>query len=285
MNHKLDSLFGLKFNPFVPEVPLDALYVSPPVENFLWRIENALLREGGFSMVSGIPGQGKSVVMRLLEKRISRLAPNERQIAVIHHPQSNVADFYRELGDHFNIVLKASNRWTSFKALRERWLEYLGQSRRRSIVLIDEAQECSPAVLNELRLMSSHCFDSQMLLCVVLAGDDRLPEKMRRDDLLPLGSRIRMRLILEPQTPEELRTCLDHMLEAAGNAALMTQELRTMLCEHAAGNPRVLMSKAGDLLLAAAKQDLPQLDEKLYYQTFPTSGASVKRRAGAKAST
>src|SRR5690242_20153994 len=108
MNHKLESLFGLKFNPFAPEVPLDALYVSPPIENFLWRIENALMREGGFAMVSGIPGQGKSVVMRLLERRLSRLAPNERQIAVIHHPQSNVADFYRELGDHFNITLKPS---------------------------------------------------------------------------------------------------------------------------------------------------------------------------------
>ncbi len=283
MNHKLEQLFGLKFNPFAPEVPLDALYVSPRVENFLWRIENALLREGGFAMVSGTPGAGKSVTMRLLEKRLSRLSADERQIAAINHPQSNVADFYRELGDHFNIALKPSNRWMSFKTLRERWLEYLGQSRRRAILLIDEAQECSPAVLCELRLMASHCFDSQMLLCVVLAGDERLPEKMRRDDLLPLGSRMRIRLPLEPQTPQELRAHLDHLLEAAGNAALMTQELRNTLCEYALGNPRVLMSNAGELLMNAAKQDLPQLDEKLYFQTFPTSGAAAKRRAGAKA--
>src|SRR6185369_16206758 len=150
MQHKIENLFGLKFNPFAPEVPLDALYVSPIAEHFLWRIENALMREGGFAMVSGFPGLGKSVVMRQLEKRLSRLAPNERQIAAIHHPQSNVADFYRELGDHFNIALKPSNRWNSFKSLRDRWLEYLGQSRRRSIILIDEAQEMSPLVLNEL---------------------------------------------------------------------------------------------------------------------------------------
>lgn len=284
MNHKLESLFGLKFNPFTAEVPLDALYISAAIENFLWRIENALMREGGFAMISGLPGQGKSAVMRLLEKRLSRMAPNERQIAVINHPQSNVADFYRELGDHFNIALKPSNRWMSFKALRERWMEYLGQSRRRSIILIDEAQECSPAVLNELRLMSSHCFDSQNLLCVVLCGDDRLPDKMRRDDLLPLGSRIRIRLLLESLSPEELRAYLDHMLEAAGNAVLMTEQLRTMLCEHSLGNPRSMMGKAADLLLAAAKQDSSQLDEKLYHQVFPTAGASVKRRAGAKSS-
>jgi general secretion pathway protein A len=282
MNHKLEQLFGLKFNPFSPEVPIEALYVSPRVDNFLWRIENALMREGGFAMVCGAPGAGKSVAMRLLEKRLSRLSPNERLIAAIHHPQSNVADFYRELDDHFNLALKPSNRWTSFKALRERWLEYLGQVRRRCVVMIDEAQECSPAVLSELRLMSSYCFDSQMLLCVVLAGDDRLPEKLRRDELLPLASRIRIRLALESQSLEELRAHLDHLLEAAGNTALMTEELRNTLCMHAAGNLRVMMSQAGELLLSAAKQDLPQLDEKLYFLTFPTSGAAVKRRAGAK---
>src|SRR6266404_441702 len=141
MNHKLESLFGLKFNPFTAEVPLEALYLCPRIENFLWRIENALMREGGFSMVHGDPGAGKSVVMRLLEKRLSRLATNERQIATINHPQSNIADFYRELGDHFNIALKPANRWMSFKSLRERLLEHLGQSRRRSIVLIDERSE------------------------------------------------------------------------------------------------------------------------------------------------
>ena len=281
MNYKLETLFGLKFNPFTTEVPLDALYVCPRIENFLWRIENALMREGGFSMIHGDPGAGKSVVMRLLEKRLSRLATNERQIATINHPQSNVADFYRELGDQFNIALKPANRWMSFKHLRERWLEHLGQSRRRSIVLIDEAQEMRPAVLGELRLMASHCFDSQMLLCVVLAGDNRLPEKLRREDLLPLGSRIRVRLALEPATAEDLRACLDHMLEAAGNTALMTEELRKTLCEHALGNHRVMMTIAGELLLSAAKQELPQLDEKLFLQNYPSPQTTTKQHATA----
>jgi type II secretory pathway predicted ATPase ExeA len=282
MNHKLEQLFGLKFNPFVPEVPLDALYISPRVENFLWRIENALMREGGFAMVTGLAGAGKSVVLRQLEKRLSRLSTNERQIAIIHHPQSGVADFYRELGDHFNIAMKPAQRWTSFKSLRERWLEHLSQSRRRSVVFLDEAQECTPAVLGELRLMASHCFDSQMLLCVILAGDERLPEKLRRDDLVPLGSRIRVRLALEPATPEELRACLDHLLEAAGNSVLMTDELKKTLCDHSMGNPRALMNTAGDLLMMAARQDLAQLDEKLYLQLTAATQPAGKRRAAAK---
>lgn len=63
----------------------------------------------------------------------------------------------------------------------------------------------------------------------------------------------------------------------------MTEELRKTLCEHALGNPRLLMSMARELLLSAAKQELPQLDEKHYLQNYPTSQAAAKRRAGAKA--
>lgn len=282
MQHKIEKLFGLKFNPFVPEVPLDALYISPRVENFLWRIENALMREGGFALVTGLAGAGKSVVMRQLEKRLSRLSTHERQIACIHHPQSGVADFYRELGDHFNIAMKPSQRWTSFKSLRERWLDHLNQSRRRSVIFIDEAQQCSPAVLSELRLMSSQSFDSQMLLCVILAGDDRLTEKLRTDDLVPLGSRIRVRLELQPATAEELRACLDHLLEAAGNTVLMTEELKKAICDQSIGNARALMNTAGELLMMAAKQELPQLDEKLYLQYTAATQPAGKRRASAK---
>jgi general secretion pathway protein A len=281
MNHKLSSLYGLKWNPFTPEIPHEALYVPPRTENFLWRIENALVREGGFAMISGDPGTGKSVVMRLLEKRLGRLA--DRAVAAINHPQSNLRDFYRELGELFNIPMRPGNRWGGFKALRERWIDHLSNTRRRSILLIDEAQEMSPAVLGELRLMASHRFDSQMLLCVVLAGDARLQEKLRREELLPLGSRIRTRLTLEAASSEELRACLEHLLETAGNASLMTEELRRTLCDHAAGNYRIMTAMASELLIAAVQRELPQLDEKLYLQLFTASeAASVRKAAGAR---
>ena len=65
MSQRLQALYGLKWNPFSPELPLEALYVPPRVENFCWRIENALVREGGFAMIHGEPGTGKSVVMRV----------------------------------------------------------------------------------------------------------------------------------------------------------------------------------------------------------------------------
>jgi general secretion pathway protein A len=182
MPNTLSALYGLKFNPFTPEIPLEALYVPPRIENFCWRIENAFAREGGFALIHGEPGAGKSVVMRLLAERLARLP--DTTVAVVSHPQSNLADFYRELGDLFNVALRPHNRWGGFKNLRTRWLDHLHNTRRRPLVLIDEAQEMNTAVFNELRLMASDRFDSQMLLSVLFAGDGRLLEKLRRDDLL-----------------------------------------------------------------------------------------------------
>src|SRR5438876_1171851 len=177
MTKKLLALYGLKWNPFAAEVPPDALLTTPKIEAFCWRIEQSHVREGGFALITGEPGTGKSVV-----------------------------------------------------------------------------------------------------LSVVLAGDGRLTDLFRREDLRPLGSRIRTRLSLDYATREELRACLEHLVAAAGNATLMTAELMTTLCEHALGNYRVLTTMAGELLAVAAQRELAQLDEKLYLEVFapPRSAAPAK---------
>lgn len=281
MSQKLLALYGLKFNPFSPELPTDALYLPPRAENFCWRIENSQTGEGGFAMIHGEPGSGKSVTLRLLAERLARLA--DITVGIISHPQSNLADFYREMGEVFAVPLKPHNRWGGFKVLRERWTEHLRSTRRRAVLLIDEAQEMRTAVLSELRLLASARFDSQPLLCVILAGDARLTEKLRREELLPLGSRIRTRLALEPASSEELAACLSHLLGAAGNASLMSPGLRQTLCDHAAGNYRVLSTMAAELLAVAAQRELPKLDEKLYLEVFaPPETTSSRRKAPAR---
>ena len=279
MNQRLLALYGLKWNPFSPDVPTEALYVPPQVENFCWRIEQAQLREGGFALVHGDPGSGKSVVMRLLAERLARLT--DLAVGVIRHPQSNLSDFYRELGDIFGVALRMSNRWGGFKALRARWLDHFGAATRRPVILIDEAQEMSPSVLSELRLLASAHFDSQSLLCIVLAGDTRLLDKLRREELIPLGSRIRTRLATGVASRDELLACLDQLLASAGNAGLMTQELRHTLVDHAAGNYRLCIGMAAELLMAAAQRDLTVLDEKLYLQVFAAPATQHPRRPAA----
>jgi type II secretory pathway predicted ATPase ExeA len=265
MNKKLLSLYSLKFNPFSPEIPIAALWVAPPLENFCWRMEQQV-GEGGFALAIGDPGTGKSAALRLLAERLSQL--RDVTVGVLTRPQASLADFYRELGHLFGVPLAPSNRWASAKVLRERWHNHIDSSLYRPVLLIDEAQEMSPAVLCELRLLSSADLDSRSILTVLLAGDGRLSAKLESPELLPLASRIRSRLRTEALPPQQLLGCLNHLLKTAGNPKLLSAPLLQTLCEHAAGN---------HLLAAACQQEREVIDEKLYFEVFALDPKPAKK--------
>lgn len=276
---KLLSLWGLKWNPFSPELPSEALLVTVKIENFAWRVEQ-LVQEGGFALISGESGTGKSVALRIVAQRLAAL--RDVVVGVLERPQSKTADFYRELGDIFSVKLSSSNRWGGFRGLRERWKAHVASSRIKPVLLIDEAQEMTPEVLSELRILSSADFDATSLLTVVLSGDGRLLELLRHEDLIPLGTRIRTRLQTESASREELLELLGHALSKAGNATLMTGELIDTLVDHCAGNYRLLMTMSAELLAYGMAHEVQQLDEKFYLEVFqprlPRPAAKKKAR-------
>jgi general secretion pathway protein A len=106
MRNKLLSAYGLKVNPFSPDVPVEALFVTDAVDAFCWRVEQQLF-DGGFAAVNGEPGSGKSVVLRILSYRLGKL--RDVVVGVITRPQGSIADFYRELGHLFASALSRIN--------------------------------------------------------------------------------------------------------------------------------------------------------------------------------
>ncbi len=251
---KLMAVYGLKWNPFLPDIPSEALLKRAAHTSFLWRVEN-LVMDGGIACVMGDPGSGKSATMRLLDDRLGKL----REVTVAHYdrPQSGMADFYRGLGDLFGTELRVCNRYGGFSALRKKWKSHIEQTLLRPCLLIDEAQYVPTPVLSELRLLMSEQFDSRRILTVVLAGDMRLAERLKDPELVPLEGRIRTRLTLT--------TMIEHVLDQAGNRQLMTKGLIEAVVAHAVGNPRTMMRTCEDLLAKAVELDKPLLDEQLFF--------------------
>ena len=220
------------------------------------------------------------MTLRVLAERLG--AQSDVTVGVLSRPQAGVHDFYRELGALFGVQLSPHNRWAGCKALRERWQAHIDAALVRPVLIVDEAQEMVPKVLAELRLLASTRLDSHILLTVVLAGDGRLVERFRSEELLPLGSRIRVRMALERASPDELQECLKYALAKAGAPKLMTTELIATLADHAQGNVRALMNMAGELLSIAAEREARQIDEKLFLETYaeptPAKAAAGRRR-------
>jgi type II secretory pathway predicted ATPase ExeA len=230
VNKKLLALYGLKFNPFAPDIPVEALQMTPRTESFCWRVEQ-LVGEGGFAVVTGAPGVGKSVTLRMLAERLSGL--RDVQVGVLSRPQAGLADFYREMGELFGVELHPHNRYNGAKLLRTRWQGHIDASLCRPVLIADEGQEMQISLLNELRLLASARLDSHLLLTVVLAGDQRLIERFRAEDLLPLGSRMRVRLALERSTPP---------LPSADKDDVFKAEIRVELSPHVIRNPGLSLS-------------------------------------------
>jgi len=272
---KLRALYGLKYNPFLPDIPVEALWVSPEMDSFIFRMEN-LVKTGGFALICAEPGLGKSKTLQLLDHRLESLG--DVKVGVMQRPQSSVADFYREMGDLFGVNLSPANRYGGFKALRQRWRDHVKNTLYKPVLLIDEAQEVLSACLNEIRLMQSDQFDSKSLLTSVLCGDMRLPQRFRTPQLASLGTRMILRLNIEPYPPKILFEWLEHNLKHAGAEHLITQELKQILTDHAAGNLRVLNTMAANLLAEAAEKELSQLDEKLFFEVFSPHRKTAKKR-------
>lgn len=270
MNKILHALYGLKYNPFNPDIPTESLYVPPAMESFIWRIENNHVQEGGFALIVGDPGTGKSCLLRLLSQKLNQV--QGLTVGTFTHPQSSVRDFYHELGDLFDIPIKPHNRWHGFKSLRQKWQNHIENNCIKPVLLIDEAQEMQTSVMNELRLLNSDRYDSKNLLTVIFAGNESLLNRFRTTtSLLPLGSRIRKRLQMEHATSQQLLDCLTHLLEKAGNSMLMSETLMQTICDHSVGNYRIMTTLSNELLEEACKQKLTHLDEKLYFEVFAHS--------------
>ncbi len=262
------SFFGLSEKPFAITPDPRYLYLSERHAEALAHLLYGINESGGFIQLTGEVGTGKTTVVRTLLSRV----PQHADVAVILNPRVTPVEFLLTICEELGLPIEAADR-DSVKqmvdALNHRLLSAHAEG-RRIIVIVDEAQNLSAEVLEQVRLLTNLETPTQKLLQIILIGQPELRELLDRNDLRQLAQRITGRYHLKPLSREETQGYVRHRLRVAGAVGeIFTTGALREVHRLAGGIPRVINVSCDRALLGAYTQE-----------TRKVTAALVRRAAG-----
>lgn len=208
------SFFGLNEKPFSITPDPRYLFMSERHGEALAHLVYGVTESGGFMQLTGEVGTGKTTLCRTL--LLNRM-PHNADVAMVLNPQLSAPEFLEAICEELNIAVPSPGG--SIKALLNALNEHLLSAHaegRRTILIVDEAQNLAPEVLEEVRLLTNLETSKQKLLQIILIGQPELRELLARNDLRQLAQRITGRYHLEPLSREETDKYIEHRLQVAG---------------------------------------------------------------------
>ncbi|HEU4592864.1 MAG TPA: AAA family ATPase [Steroidobacteraceae bacterium] len=262
------SFFGLNEKPFSITPDPRYLFLSERHAEALAHLVYGVNEAGGFIQLTGEVGTGKTTVVRSLLAQ----APKHAEIALILNPRMTPAEFLlaicEELG--IQVEVRSQNSLKDLVDLLSRHLLDAHAGGKRVVLVVDEAQNLAPEVLEQVRLLTNLETETQKLLQIILIGQPELREVLDRTELRQLAQRVTGRYHLDPLSAEETSAYVRHRLRVAGatrevfsNGAL--REVRRL----SGGVPRLVNIICDRALLGAFTED-----------RHVVSGSVVRRAAG-----
>ncbi len=256
------SFFGLTEKPFAITPDPRYLYLSERHAEALAHLLYGINESGGFIQLTGEVGTGKTTVVRTLLSRV----PHHADVAVILNPRVTPVEFLLTICEELGLAIAEADR-DSVKqlvdALNRRLLSAHAEG-RRIIVLVDEAQNLSIEVLEQVRLLTNLETPTQKLLQIILIGQPELRELLDRTDLRQLAQRITGRYHLKPLSREETKGYVRHRLRVAGaTEEIFTPSALGELHRLSLGIPRVINVACDRALLGAYTQETKKITSSL----------------------
>ncbi len=256
------SFFGLTEKPFAITPDPRYLYLSERHAEALAHLLYGINESGGFIQLTGEVGTGKTTVVRTLLSRV----PHHADVAVILNPRVTPGEFLLTICEELGVAIADADR-DSVKqmvdALNRRLLTAHAEG-RRIIVLVDEAQNLSIEVLEQVRLLTNLETPTQKLLQIILIGQPELRELLDRTDLRQLAQRITGRYHLKPLSREETKGYVRHRLRVAGaTEEIFTPGALLELHRLSLGIPRVINVACDRALLGAYTQETRKITASL----------------------
>jgi general secretion pathway protein A len=258
------GFFGLTSQPFSIAPNPDFLFLSARHAEALAHLRYGLGEAGGFVLLTGEVGTGKTTVSRCLLQELT----DKTEVAFILNPTLNELELLAAICDQLKIRYKKSE--ASLKMLTDKITNRLmknHQAGKNTILIIDEAQHLQPAVLEQLRLLTNLETNTKKLLQVILIGQPELQQLLQRQDLRQLAQRITARYHLMPLTEQEVQQYISYRLQVAGcSRPVFTASAVKKLFQLSGGIPRLLNLICDRALLGGYSQQKALIDAGLVHQ-------------------
>jgi general secretion pathway protein A len=253
-----ESYFGLSEAPFSIAPDPRYLYMSQRHQEALAHLLYGVNGDGGFVLLTGEVGAGKTTVCRCLLEQI----PESCNVAYIFNPRLTVEELLSTICSEFGIAVPDGN--TSIKVFVDCINGYLLDAHakgRHTVLVIDEAQNLAPEVLEQMRLLTNLETNRRKLLQIILLGQPELGDMLERPELKQLAQRVVARYHLGPLSKAEVAAYVRHRLEVAGaKRPLFPPSTMNRLFRLSRGIPRVVNVLCDRALLGAYVQGKDRID-------------------------
>ncbi|WP_394176871.1 ExeA family protein [Thalassotalea litorea] len=255
------GFFGLQEVPFSIAPNPHYLFMSDRHREALAHLSYGLGETGGFALLTGEVGTGKTTVSRCLLEQL----PDNSQVAYIINPTLSALELLASVCDE--LAIEYDSDTSSLKVFTDLISKRLLDNHSNglsTLLIIDEAQHLQAEVLEQLRLLTNLETNARKLLQVILIGQPELQLLLKRQDLRQLAQRITARYHLMPLNSQEVDQYIKHRLKVAGSEQpLFSPSAIRLVHQYSQGVPRLINLICDRALLAAYAQEVTQVDKKL----------------------
>jgi general secretion pathway protein A len=249
--------FGLQEKPFSITPDPRFLFLSPSHQEALGHLLYGIEQRKGFITVTGEVGTGKTLLCRALLNRLSRHV----RTALIFNSFLSETELLRSINEDFGITPAGATR----KALIDHLNQYLiaeFSAGHNAVLIIDEAQNLSPPVLEQIRMLSNLETERGKLLQIVLVGQPELRQQLARPELRQLNQRIALRYHLQPFSRQETKDYVNHRLVVAGShgGVKFSRRAFSAICQLSEGIPRKINLLCDRAMLSAYVQGSERIE-------------------------
>jgi putative secretion ATPase (PEP-CTERM system associated) len=231
------AFFGLHEKPFDLLPNPDFLYPSKAHKRALTYLTHGIRERAGFILLSGEVGSGKTTLIRnMLRSELQTCV-----LAKVFNTKVDSLQLLMQINSDFGLETDGRDKAALLRELNDFLIEQYAQ-RRQAVLIIDEAQNLSPEILEEIRMLSNLETDRDKLLQIILVGQPQLRDILARPELLQLRQRIQINCSLQPLSATEVREYIEFRLEKAGNrtALILDDDAVEAVAAYTHGIPRLI---------------------------------------------